>query len=254
MGLSINQRRLGIGLALAALVLLALAVFAPSLYEVVDRGRGIVPYENVGVVYKVQILDSFNFYADSESRPDPDKLSSAGLVAAATMTLMTALLLHAVGAGARLRRFYAYATAGLALLAADELFALHETIGHNLQFLADLPGVQRPDDAVFLLYGVAAAIFAWVFRDVFFSHRRAMRLFAVGIGFYAIAAMGDVVGSGVEEPAEIAAAVCLVTGFVMMTAAVLRRELGLGLAPEVPRAEPQRRATWTTHTVRARPR
>ena len=135
-------------IAAAAVILVLLAVLvalAPSVYEVQAKGKGppLVPYEGTGLIYKVKVLDTFTIYADEESRPIPDKLSSAGLVAAATVALMTWLLLHAAGADARRRRFYGYATIGLAYLAADELLAFHETIGHNLQFLTDVPGVER---------------------------------------------------------------------------------------------------------------
>src|SRR5215204_782033 len=173
-----RRSRLMIVAAVATVALAAVLFSASSLYDVVDKGKGppIVPYEGGGVVYKVRVLDLFNVYADEESRPESDKLSSIGLVAAATMCLMTLMLLYAAG-GARMRRFYVFATAGLAYLAADELFALHETLGHNLRFLADLPGVERPDDVVFLSYSVPLAIFAWAFRDVLLAERQVVRLF-----------------------------------------------------------------------------
>ena len=92
-------------IAAAAVVLILLAVLvalAPSIYEVQAKGKGppLVPYEGTGLIYKVRVLDTFTIYADEESRPIPDKLSSAGLVAAATVALMTWLLLHAAGADA----------------------------------------------------------------------------------------------------------------------------------------------------------
>ncbi len=216
-------------MVIAAVALAALVSLAPSLYDVVDKGKGppIVPYEGSGVVYKVRVLDQFTVYADEESRPTPDKLSTIGLVAAASMSLMTLLLLRAAGADARWRRFYAFATAGLAYLAADELFAFHETLGHNLQFLADLPGVERPDDVVFLSYGVPLAIFAWAFRDILLSNKRAVQLFAVGTCFFAVSAAADLAGVGIDEPAEVVASICLAAGLVLITTQILRRELRL---------------------------
>jgi hypothetical protein len=206
-----------------------LVSLAPSLYEVEAKGKGppLVPYEGSGLVYKVRVLDLFSIRADEESRPQSDKLSSIGLVAAASMCLMTLLLLNAARGDRRLRRFYAYATAGLAYLAADEIFAIHETVGHNLRFLADLPGVERPDDVIFLSYGLPLAIFAWVFRDVLLADRRAARLFAVGTVLFAIAVAGDIVGVSIDELAEPLAAICLVAGLILITASALRRELGL---------------------------
>jgi hypothetical protein len=242
-------------LSLIALFVVVLAVLAPSLYEVQDKGRGpgIVPYGGTGEIYKIRVLDSVTLYADSESRPIPDKLSSSALVAAATVMLMTALLLAAAGAERRLRRFYGFAAAGLAFLAIDELFAIHETAGHNLRFLAQLPGVERPDDVVFMLMGLAAVAFAWAYRDILLAHHRATQVLSAGAALFAIAALGDVVGSGLEEPAEVLSGVCLLAGLVMMAATTLRVELGLGEAVR-PELEPrQRRATWTTQIVRGRP-
>src|SRR5919107_4463461 len=231
---SSRDRRRLVAASAAAVVVLALAGLASqasSFYDVLDKGRGepLVPYEGTGVIYKIRVLDLVNVYADEESRPSPDKLSSAGLVAAASMSLMTLLLLGAVAAPDRLRRFYACATAGLAFLAFDELFAFHETLGHNLRFLADLPGVERPDDIVFFLYSVPLAAFAWSFRDVLLSNRNALGLFAVGTVFFAISAAADLAGVGIDEPAEVVASLCLFAGLAVITVAVLRTELGLEL-------------------------
>jgi hypothetical protein len=228
------SKRALIAMSVVALVLVGLVLSAESLYEVQDRGRDVVPYPNTGDVYKIRVLDSVTLFADGESRPIPDKLSAAGLVAAATMTLMAALLLNAAGAGYRKRRFYALATAGLALLAVDELFALHETIGHNLGFLADLPGVDRPDDVVFALMGVAALVFVWSFRDILLARRRPTQLFAVGGVFFLMAAFGDVTSLSIEEPAEVVAAGFILAGLIVLTAGVLRVELGLGAPASAP--------------------
>jgi hypothetical protein len=224
-----GRRRLIVASVAVALTLAALVYLAPSLYEVEAKGKGppLVPYEGSGLVYKVRVLDLFNVYADEESRPEPDKLSSIGLIAATTMCGMTLLLLSSAAGEPRLRRFYAFATAGLAYLAADELFAFHETIGHNLRFLADLPGVERPDDVIFLSYSIPLAIFAWAFRDVLLAHRRAARLFAVGTGFFAVAVAGDLAGVSIDEPAEVIASLCLLAGLVVLTAHALGSELGL---------------------------
>jgi hypothetical protein len=202
---------------------------ASSLYDVVAKGSGppIVPYEGTGVVYKIRVLDLVTIYADEESRPIPDKLSSVGLVATATMALMALLLLTAARSERRLRRFYLLLTLGIAYLAADELFAFHETIGHNLRFLTDLPGVERPDDLVFLSYALPVGVFAWLFRDIFLAHRLAVQLLVAGAAFFAIATVGDIVGVGVDEPAEVVASVLLLAGLIVLTARTLTRELGL---------------------------
>jgi len=226
----LERRRLAVVLAAAFLLLLAVGFSAaPSLYEVQAKGDGppIVPYEGGGDVYKIRILDAVTIYADEESRPIPDKISSSGLIAIATMSLMALLLLRAAHAGPRLMRFFLLLSIGLAYLAADELLAIHETVGHNLRFLADVPGVERPDDLVFALYIVPVAWFAWAFRDIFRGERTVVALLAAGAAFFLLAAAGDVAGVGIDEPAEVVASLLLAAGLVLLTARVLSRELGL---------------------------
>lgn len=232
-------------LALALLVSLAAAFwFAPSAYEVVDKAKGppVVSYEDSGLVYEIRVLEAFTVYADEESRLMLDKLTSAVLVACATIAFMSLLLLRAAGAPSRLRRFFVCAAFGLSYLALDELFAIHETLGHNLQFLADLPGVDRPDDLVFLAYALPVAAFAWVFRDILTARPGPLRLLAVGAFFFAVAAAGDLAGAGLDEAGEGAAGICLLVAFVAITASTLREHLGLSAAaqpgePALPVAE-----------------
>jgi hypothetical protein len=246
-----NVKRLLLAGALAGAIALAFVVFfAPSLYEVQDKGRDVVPYGN-SVVYKVRVLDTFTLYAPEDARPEADKLSMIGLVAAATMVFMTWLLLDALRAPPRVRRFYMFAAAGLALLAADETFGLHETVGHNLQFLADVPGVTRPDDLIFSLYAIPLAIFAWQFRDVVLAHRNAVRLFAVGVLFFAVAVIGDLAGSGVDELAEVISAFFLLAGLVSMTVTTLREELDLDRTPAAWMDRLARRGNGSTRGVAA---
>lgn len=228
--------RLAVAGAVAAIIaLVAVALLPSGLYEVVDKGRGpgIVPYDS-GLIYKVRIFDGPTLYAPEEARPHPDKLTSIALAAAATMMLMTFLLLVAARGERRLRRFAGWAAAGLALLTLDETFAFHELLGHNLHFLADFPGVERPDDLIFALYPIAVALFAWHFRDVLFAQPTAARLFAVGAFFLVLAAAGDLAGSRVDEMAEPLAGLCLVAGLVLITADALRRELNLRPPPPPP--------------------
>jgi len=220
-----DTKRLLLAGVLVVLTLALLTFVGPSLYEVTDKGKDVVPYDS-GVVYELRVLDEFTLYAPEEARPKADNLSGIGLVAAATVAFMTVLLLDSVRAAPRVRRLYIFVASGLAFLAADEIFALHESLGHNLQFLADVPGVNRPDDLIFSLYSIPLLIFTWRFRDVLLAHREPVRLFAVGILFFAVAAVGDLVGSYVDELAEVIAALCLVAGIVLMSLMTLRQEVG----------------------------
>jgi hypothetical protein len=220
----------------AILAIGALFLLPSELYEVTDKGRGpgIVPYDS-GLMYKLRVLDSLTLYAPDEARPHPDKLTSILLAAATAMTLMAFFLVRAARGDPRSRTFFAWASAGLALLTLDETFALHELVGHNLHFLADVPGVERPDDLLFALYPIAVAVFAWSFRDVLLAHTDAVRMFAIGGLFFLIAVAGDLAGWPVDEVAEPIAGLCLGAGLVLITAAALRRALGLGpLVPPQP--------------------
>ena len=235
------QVALGVGLV-ALIGGMAGFLVAPELYDVQDRGRGpgIVPYES-GPIYKVRLFDSITLYAPDEARPNPDKLTSLLLAGATTMLLMTFLLLTAGRKDRRLRAFFGWGAAGLAFLTLDETFALHELLGHNMQFLADVPGVERPDDVLFALYPIVVAGFAWQFRDIVFGESRAaVAAFGVGAIFLLVAVIGDLVGSTLDEVAEPFAGLYLVGGLVLLTAGVLRRELGLAHGPRAARAGARR--------------
>ncbi|HEX2071139.1 MAG TPA: hypothetical protein VHF90_05775 [Thermoleophilaceae bacterium] len=233
-------------LLIAAGVLLVVAgllfAIAPSLYEVVDEGRDLRPYE-AGEVYKIRIADTVTVYAAEESRPETDRISGAALVALATAAFMAYLLLGAAGAARRLRLFYGLAAAGLAFLALDESFGLHETIGHNLIFLADVPGVERPDDLIIVLYLIPALAFLAYFRDVFMDSRWAVRLFAAGVVTFVLAGLSDVGDLPTDEPLEMLSATCILGGFAVLIAAHLSRALGL------PRGAPAAEQAQARETV-----
>ena len=97
---------------------------------------------------EVRVLDSVTVYVDGEPKPGLSVIGGIGLIVLATAAFMTAAALRIAGRRGRLMAFYLLIGAGLGYAGLDELFAIHESIGHNLQFLADVPGVTRPDDLV----------------------------------------------------------------------------------------------------------
>jgi hypothetical protein len=199
-----------------AIVALGLLMFlAPSAYEVVDKGKDVRPYES-GVVYKIKVADTVTVYAAEESQPDMDHISGSALVALATASLIAALLLGAKGGPSRLRTFYSLAAAGLGYLAFDEFFAVHETVGHNLPFLSDLPGIERPDDLIISLYLIPALAFLYYFRDVFTSSSRAVKFFAAAIAGFVLSGLSDIAGMSVDEPLEVITAAMIVGGFISL--------------------------------------
>jgi len=205
----------GIGALVIAAGLAMLAL--PSFYEVVDEGRDVRPYDS-GKVYEIRIADRVTVYAAEESRPKLDSITGSVLVALATACLIALLVLRASGGDARLRLFYALAAAGFALLALDEFFAVHETIGHNLLPLADLPGVERPDDVIFALLMVPALAFVYAFRDILLETRRTRTLFGGALLAFALAALSDIAGLAADEPLEVVCGALILGGFASLLA------------------------------------
>ena len=206
----------------ALLGALAVAVHGPA-YEV--RGNAQVPYD-AGTVKKVRVLDSFTVYVDGEPKPGFTVLGGIALIALATAAFMTALALRLAASRRKLVAFYSVAAAGLCFLGLDELFAIHESIGHNLRFLADVPGVSRPDDLVIALYAIPAFAFIYLFRDVLLSVRHAALAFAAGLAFFAISSFGDITSRKViEEYFELFSGLCIAAGFAQLMYTHLHRNL-----------------------------
>lgn len=226
-------RRLLIAAVIAIAGLGALLVVLQTYSESVDAGHHLRPYES-GVVHKVRVADSFNVYVDHESkRIGADLVSGMVLTALATAAAMTLLLLSAAGGPRRLLTFYALSALGLGFLAVDELGAIHETVGHNLPFLVDLPGVERPDDVIYALYILPALAFIVFFRDTLMDSRIARRLFIAAFALFVFAGILDVAGLALDEPFEILVAIAIASGFVTLMITHLARALNLSPASRV---------------------
>lgn len=205
-----------LAILVGAVVVVGCAIFAVlALSEVVDRGKDLRPYES-GPVYEVRVADSVTIYADAESKPDSDNVTGSVLVALATASLIALLMLRGSDGSRRLQLFYAISMAGFLVLAFDEFFAVHETTGHNLPFLADLPGIERPDDVIFALWLIPGFLYVTYFRDVLFSSTRLRRLFSLALVAAILTAVTDITGSLLDEPLEIVTAACIVAGFVSL--------------------------------------
>ena len=195
---------------LVPVVLVALGALLFANYEVVSKTR----LYDEDTLYEIRLFDAVTIKAKPDVKPSPDVLNSLLLVVAATLSLGTAILLGLVASAPRPRRFFGIVSAGAAFLAADELMGGHETIGQNLGFLADLPGIDRADDAVVVVYGLIALALIVIFRDVILSARGAMRYFAAAVAVMALASALDVLGvTGVEEAVEILGSLLGLLGF-----------------------------------------
>ena len=204
-------------LTLAALGGAALLLFWASLtYAVVAKGE-LLPWD-VGTVYQVEAFHRFTLYADGEARRAPDAVGGLLLAAIAGMSLLVYALLRRSGADAlaRTRRCFLALAAGTAYLAVDEMVGLHETVGYNLPALADIPGIDRPDDLIALAYAVPALAFLLVFLDVLLASRRAAAFFALAVFLFLVGAGLDAADVVLEELAEPAATISLLVGFLLL--------------------------------------
>jgi hypothetical protein len=221
--------------AAGVVVLLGLGLVA-STYEV--QGNAAVPYD-AGTVKEVRVLDAVTVYVDGEPKPGANVLGGIALLVLGTAAFMTAAALRIAMARRRLALFYLLAALGLGYAGLDELFAIHESIGHNLRFLADVPGVSRPDDLVIAMYLIPALAFAYVFRDVFLSDRLAAMALACGIGFFALSTLADLTSLRVEEWLELVAGLWIATGLVLLIRTHLKQNLQIrvGVVGRSPAAE-----------------
>jgi hypothetical protein len=215
-----RRLRRGTSFLVAAIVLagaLALAFVAARNADVVAEGA-LLEYTDA-TIKEVRFFDRYTFYVEAEARSDKDAAVSALLVAVAAMALLVTAFFSSGTVRARPidRRFHAATLVGAGYLAADEFLGIHETLGHNLRFLADLPAVQRPDDAIVALYAVAFLAFLVAFRSAILASRRALALFVSGFLVFAAAAALDVLDVGVDEYLEPLAALVFFAGLVVLS-------------------------------------
>lgn len=168
--------------ALLVPVVLVGVVAAARQAEVVASGRLLPFFETYDQVARVRLL-GVELYVDTSSGLN-DLLTVSAL---ATI----AVLLLAGAASARhdpaLRRTFLAAAFGAAYLTADDLLAVHETVGHNLGALAELPLVDHPDDVIMALYGVVVCAFGWRHRDLLRGRARRWFVAAALAGGAAVA-------------------------------------------------------------------
>jgi hypothetical protein len=220
------------GVIAVVIVLAAGAILVGSTYRIVDEGE-LLSY-TAGYVYRVELLGMFELWAEPEVKPRIDVFNSMVLVSLSSMALLATILIEVASpdASPKTRRFFLATWIGLGFLGLDELLGVHESVGHNLQFLRELPAVDRPDDAVFALYVVPAAVYIVYFRNTIAASRWALGLFAA---VFAILVMMIVleVGFGelaelLEEPLELLGVLLLGAGFVVLFVRLLASALRPG--------------------------
>lgn len=199
-------------LVLVAFALLVLAYLASENYDVVREGR-LFP-EIRSEVYEVRLFDTFTVYVAPERGVKPlDTLNALVLAATSGAAFLAAVQLVRVRRVLRrARAFFVVSSLAFAYLAADEIFGVHETIGANARYLADLPGVKHPDDIVIALYLIPVLVALACFWTVIFSSRRGRAFFAAAFAFYVLAALLDVTGALLDEPVEVLSSVFTLGG------------------------------------------
>ena len=219
--------RLALLLVGVGLMILALEILTAS--EIVREGR-LFSYTTASVS-EVRVLDSVNIYFEEEVplsfNAVLDAFNSFIFVCVAGIALLAFALLRLLAAGTRrMRTFFGLAALGAGFLAFDELFAIHESIGHNMQFLADLPGITQPDGAVVAGYVLAVGVYLFAFRDLLLSSRRAKQWFFIGLGLAASAVAVDLLALPFEEFVEIAGTLAFLAGYLALSADLVAGALG----------------------------
>jgi hypothetical protein len=215
----------GVCAGLLALVLLAVAIASQA--DVIERGS-LLPWAGDDV--RRVDAGGVRFYLSSEFDPRSDAVTTWILAAAGSVAAFAATLLWARGS-TRTLTFFVLSAAGAWYLTLDEGFAVHESLGHNLGFLADLPGVKRPDDVIFGLYALGALAFLVAYRRTLWHSRPALALFGLaflmtlGVSFLDFV---DLLPGRAEEGLEIATSGVVLLGYVVLARALVLEELSTG--------------------------
>lgn len=205
-------------LGLIVAVVIVLAAVAAGTAEVLEKGR-LLDYSE-GTIYKLEVLGGVTVYVEPDIKPSPDLLNGGLLLIVAGMSALAALLCRGENAW-----FAAVTGVASAALAVDELTGVHESIGHNLRWLAEMPGVERPDDAIIALYGLVALLYAWRFRRILLGSRAALIAGALSFGTFVLAAGMDLVGAGLEEPLEVVATLAALAAVALLYRDLLRPDI-----------------------------
>lgn len=202
--------------AISVLILATVIVcfWALNNYEVLNKGQ-ILPYTD-GFVYEILIAGKYSIYVEPEIRLRPDVFNATLLVGAAYISLTFAAIVF------RFERpdlseqlfFFLMMSIGMFYLSADELIGIHESIGHNMQFLMMLPGVERPDDLILASYGLFCLVFLFRFRGVLYRFKRSAKYFGLAFLFFVVAAIGDLAALGIEEISEVVSGAFVLAGVI----------------------------------------
>lgn len=210
----VNRTRIFILLGVVV-ILVALAILAGiylSDYEVLKKGK-LLPYTD-GIIYKVRFHDTFTLFLEPEELSFSDLLNIFVMTGIGFTAFTFSIVIDSLATDTNQERFWFFILmfVGMSFLTADEALGLHESLGHNLQFLGRLPFIKHPDDAIILSYGIPAAAFLLLFRKFILAERRALLLFGLGFFVFLVSGLSDALAIPFEELLEPLASVFIYSG------------------------------------------
>lgn len=210
-----------IAIAVVALLLVVLAFAAYESADVLESGH-ILPYTKARAE-RVEVLGGPKLTVQVEPPSRVDSLTTACFFGLAAVALLMSLMLRGIEGRQRERWFWAAIVVGSVYLGLDELLGVHESIGANMRFLADIPGVHTPEDVVISLYAIPGLIFLYLFWDLLRASRLGLRLLIAGFALYVFSAALDVLDTLMDEQlVELASIVVLFSGFLVIAMRELR--------------------------------
>ena len=215
------EPRRAIPAMVALLIVLAVVAFGVACLrtgEVVDKGE-LLPYVKGYTIYKIRVLDRYEFFVEPDYRLRGDAINTYILVGIAFISLTFAVVFRILPTASTgmAGRFFICMFIGTNYLAADEFLGIHETLGHNMQFLtAIVPFDCRPDVVIILLYGIPALLFLFFFRKTLLASKAAIFFFVAAVAMFGVGAVSDALKLPIEEICEIISSICIISGVLSL--------------------------------------
>lgn len=210
-----DRPRVGVLAAAAAFGVMVVALFAGAFVlsqgEVVAEGRFVESVDHD--VARMRLFDRFTIYTDETFAPlTSDLATTLVLIALAGMALLAfVLVLQNRPSDHRLQLFFLCTAAGATLFAFDEQMELVDSLGYNIEAL------YVPD---LLVYAPPVAVYAFTFRGILVSSRRAMAALGAGAAMFALAQGFDRLPhdrfESIEEKLEALATVPMALGILLL--------------------------------------
>lgn len=211
------------GLALAAFGVLILGVLAAPGLDVISRGHFVGYTEHD--VERVRAFGSWTFLAAPNTNGDTDVVNGIVLGFLGGVAALAALLAWLGRLDSHLRWFFTLTALGATLASVAEVFELDETLGYNVQWVDNIPGLTA-ENLDLIILGPAAIVFVWFFRDVLRRSVDAMWFWAVGISIFFVTLVLDTFfDTPLEDKLEVVASLFLLAGFALLSAETLYVEM-----------------------------